>query len=44
VRAFVDGPDDGLLDHNQAVAREHFSEARVARDLERLLQSARWLP
>jgi glycosyltransferase involved in cell wall biosynthesis len=44
VKAFVEAPDHGLLDHNQALARRHFSEHRVARDLERLLESAGWLP
>jgi glycosyltransferase involved in cell wall biosynthesis len=35
--AFLADPDPGLLDHNAALARQHFSLARVAHDLDRLL-------
>jgi glycosyltransferase involved in cell wall biosynthesis len=44
IRAFVAAPDDGLLDINQKVAREHFS-LEVLRDrLRDLLDEAGWLP
>ena len=35
-------PDDATLEHNHAVAREHFSLDRVTADLERLLRAAGW--
>lgn len=35
-------PDATLHDHNAAVAREHFSLARLATDLRRLLDEAGW--
>ena len=35
--AFLDAPDDALLDHNRALAREHFSLDRVGRELLALL-------
>ena len=44
VDAFLRAPDDATLDHNQRIAREHFSIERVARDVERLLERAGWLP
>ena len=37
--AFLADPDAGLLDHNADLARRHFSLARVAGDLERLLET-----
>lgn len=39
LRAFLDAPDDGLHDHNAAIAREHFSLGRLRADLARLLES-----
>jgi glycosyltransferase involved in cell wall biosynthesis len=44
IDAFLRAPDESTLDHNQRIAREHFSIDRVARDVERLLQQAGWLP
>ncbi|WP_419851360.1 glycosyltransferase family 4 protein [Candidatus Poriferisocius sp.] len=44
VRAFLDCPDLGLLDQNQAIARQHFSLERVRADLVALLDGAGWLP
>jgi glycosyltransferase involved in cell wall biosynthesis len=37
--AFLADPDESLLDENQALAREHFSLERVARDLMSVLDS-----
>ncbi len=37
--AFLAAPDAALLDHNAALARCHFSLARVADDLEKLLET-----
>ena len=37
--AFLAAPDADLLDHNAALARRHFSVARVADDLRRLLET-----
>ena len=42
--AFLRSPNELLHDHNQAIAREHFSLDRVAHDLEALLAKAGWLP
>lgn len=36
--------DTDLLDHNEAIAVEHFSRDRVTDDLGRLLDEAGWLP
>ena len=44
VRAFLDCPDAGLLDENQAIATKHFSLDRVRSDLAALLDEAGWLP
>jgi len=44
VRAFLDRPDEGLLDRNEALARQHFSMARVRAGLARLLEEAGWMP
>lgn len=35
--AFLDDPDEALLDRNEAIAREHFSPARLDADLRALL-------
>ena len=40
--AFLARPDRELLDHNQAVARRHFSTAVVAGRLQRLLAARGW--
>ena len=40
--AWLDKPDPSLLDHNQTVARRHFSLDALAARLERLLAQARW--
>lgn len=37
-------PDDNLLDHNQAIARRHFSFDRLVGELRTLLGEAGWLP
>jgi glycosyltransferase involved in cell wall biosynthesis len=37
--AFLDDPDDALLDRNETVARTHFSPARLDADLTALLRS-----
>lgn len=42
--AALEAPDDRMLDHNDRVAREHFSLERVQRDLTALLDDAGWLP
>jgi glycosyltransferase involved in cell wall biosynthesis len=44
LRRFLADPDAALLDHNRAVAREHFSQTRVEADLRALLERAGWLP
>jgi glycosyltransferase involved in cell wall biosynthesis len=44
LRRFLAEPDQALLDHNRAVARRHFSQARVEADLRRLLERAGWWP
>lgn len=44
IDAFLRTPDGCVLDENQSIAREHFSIERVARDVERLLEQAGWLP
>jgi glycosyltransferase involved in cell wall biosynthesis len=41
---FLDHPDDALLARNRAIAVEHFSIARMANDLQALLDDAGWLP
>ena len=40
--AFLARPDEALLDHNQAVARRHFSQSVVAERLQRLLTARGW--
>jgi glycosyltransferase involved in cell wall biosynthesis len=40
LRAFLADPDDGLLDHNEAVAHAHFGIDALARRLELLLSGA----
>lgn len=40
LRAFLDDPDPGLLDHNEAIARTHFGIDALARRLEMLLSGA----
>ncbi|CAN5573849.1 hypothetical protein BH20ACT2_BH20ACT2_10810 [soil metagenome] len=42
--AWLADPDRALLDHNQQVARTHFSHQRVTADLAALLHAAGWLP
>jgi glycosyltransferase involved in cell wall biosynthesis len=37
-------PDDAALDHNQALAEEHFSLDRMRDGLRHLLETAGWLP
>lgn len=37
--AFLRDPDESLLDRNEAIVREHFSEARLVADLDALLRS-----
>jgi glycosyltransferase involved in cell wall biosynthesis len=44
LRDFLADPDPALLDHNRAIAREHFSQSRVEADLRSLLERAGWLP
>jgi mannosylglucosylglycerate synthase len=44
LRAFLERPDEALLERNAAVAREHFSQARVTDDLRSLLDEAGWAP
>jgi glycosyltransferase involved in cell wall biosynthesis len=44
LRRFLADPDPALLDHNRAVARAHFSQARVDADVRALLERAGWLP
>ncbi|WP_419926585.1 glycosyltransferase [Candidatus Poriferisocius sp.] len=44
VQAFLDCPDAGLLDKNQAIACRHFSLERVRSDLVALLDDAGWRP
>ena len=42
--AWLDHPDGALLDANRAVARRHFSLARLRRQLRHLLDERGWLP
>ncbi len=44
LRAWLEHPDVRVLDTNQAVARRHFSLARLRRQLRHLLDSRGWLP
>lgn len=39
LRRFLADPDESLLDSNEAIVRDHFSQARLAADLEALLRS-----
>ena len=41
---FLRTPDPALLDHNQRIARQHFSLDRMAERLRVLLDAAGWLP
>jgi len=40
---FLANPEPELLDHNRAVARSHFSLARLGADVEALLRAAGWM-
>jgi mannosylglucosylglycerate synthase len=42
LRAFLAAPDKALLDHNRAVALEHFSLDALTRQLAELLRAAGW--
>ena len=44
IAGFVAEPDEDLLDHNAALATEHFSMERLRVDLGALLADAGWLP
>ncbi len=44
IKAFLDRPDPALLDHNQDLARRHFSLARMSELLASLLDAAGWMP
>lgn len=44
VSTFLNCPDTDLLDQNQAIAQQHFSQERVRADLVALLDDAGWLP
>lgn len=44
VQNFLNSPDPDLLDHNEAIAKQHFSLDRVRSDLTALLANAGWLP
>lgn len=43
LRRFVSQPDEALLDHNQALARRHFSHDSMRAQLQALLDRAGWL-
>lgn len=42
IKAFLAHPDDDVLEHNQAVARKHFSLKALPGDLRTLMASAGW--
>lgn len=42
LRAFLDRPDDALLDHNQAIARQHFNLHDLPKRIEAVFHQARW--
>lgn len=44
IRAFLDSPDEGLLDRNRRIATDHFSTDIVTERLTGLLDDAGWLP
>jgi mannosylglucosylglycerate synthase len=44
LRAWFEGKDEALLDHNQRLAREHFSFETMRKKLGSLLADAGWLP
>jgi glycosyltransferase involved in cell wall biosynthesis len=44
LKAFLDDPDEGLLDHNEAIARAHFGIDALARRLDLLLSGQPMCP
>ena len=44
IAAFLDAPDEGLLDRNQALAQQHFSFEHMTELLADVLEGAGWLP
>ena len=44
IAEFLASPDEGLLDHNEQLARKHFSFESMRDQLRLLLEDAGWLP
>ncbi len=44
LRAYLAAPNRELLDHNEAIARAHFSQSAMTQRLRTLLDEAGWLP